>query len=92
MNKIDKLTDTVDRQPLFPIADRKMRGRTEICAFHEAIDYMVKLRRSGYINDSAFADLVYYAAATFVEAEIDRKVTQALEDRLLPDRVMGFLR
>lgn len=64
----------------------------EIAAFHEAVDYLVKLHRSGYLEDDAFADLIQYATATFIESEIDRKISYIFEMKFPTDRLMRFLR
>lgn len=92
MNSPSKIEDATDKNAPYQVISFGGSTHDEIVAFHEAVDYLVKLRRSGYLEDDAFADLIQYATATFIESEIDRKIAYIFDIKFPPDRLMRFLR
>lgn len=92
MNSLSKIEGAAGKKILPRAPSTAVSTHAEITAFHEIIGYVVKLRRSGYLEDNTFADLIRYATATFIEAEIDRKITYVFDDKFTPDRLLRFLR
>ena len=50
--------------------------------FNSIVNHLSALRTEESIDDAAFADLVKYAAALYVEAEITDRVNEVLENSL----------
>lgn len=92
MTSIDKFEGSRKHGVLSRSPMEATSAHIELTAFHEVIEYVVRLRRSGYLEDNTFADLVHYAAATFIEAEIDRKINHVFDNKFTSDRIMRFLR
>ena len=69
--------------------DRKTHE--DISAYHEVIRCLVALRRSGYVKNESFASLVSCATANFVQAELDRKISDVFDRKFTPEKLLKYL-
>ena len=58
--------------------------------FSNLINYMVKLRRDGILNDADFSELVKLASGAFIEAEISEKVENVLKHKKLDQLLLSI--
>lgn len=74
------------------MAQEVYKSNNDLRSFHDVIDYMVRLRRIGYLEDKAFAELMKYSAYLFIENEIDKKTNNICKDKFSPDYILGALK
>nr|VFJ88821.1 MAG: hypothetical protein BECKLFY1418B_GA0070995_101220 [Candidatus Kentron sp. LFY] len=67
----------------WPELHRSKYSHNHIEGFNSLIQYLVRLRREGTIDDGDFNELVKMASAAFVEAEISSKIDNVLGSKAL---------
>lgn len=67
------------------------QNHEDIATFYQVMKYLVALRRSGCVKDESFALLARYATANFIEAELERKISQVFDVKFTPSKLMKYL-
>lgn len=69
---------------------RPKKTHAHIEGFNSLVQYLVKLRRDGTLNDEDFGELVKMASAVFVESEISGRVEGVLKNNAVDELLLGF--
>ncbi len=71
-------------------AGRKLsESHPHIEGFYGLVKYLARLRREGAIEDEVFEELVKRASALFIEAELTERIDKIIENKLLPEILLG---
>ena len=58
--------------------------------FTSLVKYLVRLRRSGTLDDQDFGELIRISSAAFIESELNEKIDRVLENHIPHNVFLGL--